>query len=222
LVDNPLIRGFTTNPTLMHKAGITDYEAFGRRLLDLVGDRPVSFEVFSDELDGMREQALALATWGEGVYVKIPVTTTTGESTAEVVRDLAQDGVKLNVTALTTVAQVERIAAALEGGAPSVVSVFAGRIADTGVEPVPIMQASLEVLKSVPSAELLWASPREILNAVQASRIGCHIITMTYDLLAKLPTLGKDLDRYSLETVQMFHRDAASAGLSLRAAPSPR
>jgi transaldolase len=222
LVDNPLIKGFTTNPTLMHRAGVTDYEGFGRKLLDLVGDRPVSFEVFSDEIETMRDQALHLSTWGEGVYVKIPVTTTTGESTADLVRELSHEGVKLNVTALTTVAQVERIGAALQGGAASVVSVFAGRIADTGVEPVPIMLASLEALADVPTAELLWASPREVLNAVQASRIGCHIITMTYDLLAKLPTLGKDLDEYSLDTVRMFHRDAAAAGLSLRAAPSPR
>jgi transaldolase len=222
LLENPLIKGFTTNPTLMHKAGVTDYEAFGRQLLDLVGDRPVSFEVFSDEPVSMREQALELASWGEGVYVKIPVSTTDGTPTSDLIRDLTHEGVKLNVTAITTVAQVERVAEALEGGAPSVVSVFAGRIADTGVEPVPIMEASLAVLRGVPTAELLWASPREVLNAVQASSIGCHIITMTYDLLTKLSALGKDLDQYSLETVQMFHRDAASAGLSLRGAPSPR
>jgi transaldolase len=222
LLENPLIRGFTTNPTLMHRAGVTDYEAFGRKLLDLVGDRPVSFEVFSDEISEMREQALELASWGSGVYVKIPVSTTTGGSTAELIRDLTRDGVKLNVTALTTLAQVESVGAALAGGAPSVVSVFAGRVADTGVDPVPVMQQALEALADIESAELLWASPREVLNIVQASEIGCHIITATYDLLAKLPLLGKDLDEYSLETVRMFHRDAASAGLSLLTASTPR
>jgi transaldolase len=222
LLENPLIKGFTTNPTLMHKAGVTDYESFGRQLLDLVGERPVSFEVFSDELSGMRVQALELASWGPSVYVKIPVTTTTGLSTADLVDDLSHDGVKLNVTALTTVAQVETIGAALAGGAPSVVSVFAGRIADTGVEPVPIMEESLRALADVPSAELLWASPRELLNIVQASQVGCHIITVTSDLLAKLPILGTDLAEYSLATVRMFHRDAASAGLSLQTASTAR
>jgi transaldolase len=216
LLANPLIKGFTTNPTLMHKAGVTDYEAFGRKILDLVGDRPVSFEVFSDDIDEMRDQAVELASWGAGVYVKIPVSTTTGISTAGLIHDLSHEGVKLNVTALTTVAQVETV------GAPSVVSVFAGRVADTGVDPVPVMQRSLEALAWVESAELLWASPREVLNIVQASQIGCHIITATYDLLAKLPLLGKDLDEYSLDTVRMFHRDAASAGLSLQTASTRR
>jgi transaldolase len=222
LLANPLIKGFTTNPTLMHKAGVTDYEAFGRKILDLVGDRPVSFEVFSDDIDEMRDQAVELASWGAGVYVKIPVSTTTGISTAGLIHDLSHEGVKLNVTALTTVAQVETVGAALAGGAPSVVSVFAGRVADTGVDPVPVMQRSLEALAWVESAELLWASPREVLNIVQASQIGCHIITATYDLLAKLPLLGKDLDEYSLDTVRMFHRDAASAGLSLQTASTRR
>ena len=201
LIENPLIKGFTTNPTLMRKAGVTDYEVFGRQLLEIVGDRPVSFEVFSDELDEMRDQALELASWGSGVYVKIPVSTTTGTSTAGLVRELSHDGVKLNVTALTTVAQVERVAAALDAGVPSIVSLFAGRVADAGVEPVPIMQEAVHVLEDVAGAELLWASPREVLNVVQASQIGCDIITMTSDLLAKLPLLGKDLDTFSLETV---------------------
>jgi transaldolase len=222
LLANPLIKGFTTNPTLMHKAGVTDYEAFGRKILGLVGERPVSFEVFSDDIDEMRDQALELASWGAGVYVKIPVTTTTGLSTAELVHDLSHEGVKLNVTALTTVAQVETMGAALKGGAPSIVSVFAGRVADTGVDPVPVMRESLAALAGVESAELLWASPREVLNIIQASQIGCHIITATYDLLAKLPLLGKDLDEYSLDTVRMFHRDAASAGLSLPTASTRR
>jgi transaldolase len=222
LIDNPLIKGFTTNPTLMHAAGVTDYEAFGRRVLALVGDRPVSFEVFSDEVGEMRDQALELASWGSGVYVKIPVTTTTGASTAGLVHDLAHSGVKLNITALTTVAQVERVAAAIDGGAPAIVSVFAGRVADAGVDPVPVMRAARGVLDGVANAELLWASPREVLNVVQASQSGCDIITMTSSLLAKLSLLGKDLDEFSLETVQMFHRDAAAAGLSLRpAAKSP-
>jgi transaldolase len=222
LLGNPWIKGFTTNPTLMRAAGVTDYEAFGRDLLGLVGDRPVSFEVFSDDIETMRDQALHLAGWGTSVYVKIPVTTTTGASTATLVHDLAHEGVKLNVTALTTVAQVERVARALDGGAPSIVSVFAGRIADAGVDPVPIMQESLGVLAEIATAELLWASPREVLNVVQASEMGCDIITMTSVLLAKLPLLGKDLDTFSLETVQMFHRDAAVAGLSLRTSRSRR
>lgn len=215
LAENPRLRGFTTNPTLMWKAGLTDYAEFAQRLLERITDRPISFEVFADDEPEMRRQAQRIASWAENVYVKIPVSTTTGEPTAPLVRELSHDGVKVNVTAVMTPRQVEAIATAVDGGAPSIVSVFAGRIADTGIEPVPIMRDCLAILEPVPTAELLWASPRELLNVVQASEIGCHIITVTNDLLAKLDLLGRDLDRFSLETVQMFHRDAVSAGFTL-------
>jgi transaldolase len=212
---NPTIAGFTTNPTLMRKAGITDFEAFARDILSAIHDRPISFEVFSDEFAEMERQARAIATWGENVYVKIPVTDTKGTSSAAIIRSLAADGIKLNVTALMTPEQVREVGYALADGAPSYVSVFAGRIADAGIDPIPIMQESLKILSAWPNLELIWASPRELLNIVQADDIGCHIITVTNDLLAKLPTLGKDLTQFSLETVQMFHRDAAAAGFKL-------
>jgi transaldolase len=212
---DPRLRGFTTNPSLMWKAGLTDYAEFAERLLEQIVDRPVSFEVFADDADEMRRQAHRIAGWADNVYVKIPISTTTGISMAPLVEELSHEGVKVNVTALMTPRQVELVARALEGGAPSIVSVFAGRIADAGVDPVPIMRESLAILEPVPDAELLWASPREILNLVQASELGCHIITMTHDLLPKIDLLGKDLDQYSLETVQMFHRDAVSAGFTL-------
>jgi transaldolase len=212
---DPRLRGFTTNPSLMWKAGLTDYAEFAERLLEQIVDRPVSFEVFADDADEMRRQAHRIAGWADNVYVKIPISTTTGISMAPLVEELSHQGVKVNVTALMTPRQVELVARALDGGAPSIVSVFAGRIADAGVDPVPIMRESLAILEPVPDAELLWASPREILNLVQASELGCHIITMTHDLLPKLDLLGKDLDQYSLETVQMFHRDAVSAGFTL-------
>jgi transaldolase len=212
---DPRLRGFTTNPSLMWKAGLTDYAEFAERLLEQIVDRPVSFEVFADDADEMRRQAHRIAGWADNVYVKIPISTTTGVSMAPLVEELSHQGVKVNVTALMTPRQVELVARALDGGAPSIVSVFAGRIADAGVDPVPIMRESLAILEPVPDAELLWASPREILNLVQASELGCHIITMTHDLLPKLDLLGKDLDQYSLETVQMFHRDAVSAGFTL-------
>jgi transaldolase len=215
LAEDPSIAGFTTNPTLMWKAGLTDYSDFAQRLLERITEHPISFEVFADDADEMRRQARLIASWGPNVYVKIPITTTAGESMAPLVRELSEDGVQVNVTAMFTTAQVEMITAAVKDGAPSYLSVFAGRIADAGVDPVPIMARSVEIMKAAPGAELIWASPREILNIVQADQVGCHIITVTHDLLKKLPSLGKDLDQYSLETVQMFHRDAISAGFTL-------
>jgi len=215
LAEDPNIAGFTTNPTLMWKAGLTDYADFAQRLLERITTHPISFEVFADDADEMRRQARLIASWGENVYVKIPITTTAGESMAPLVRELSEDGVQVNVTAMFTTAQVELITAAVKDGAPSYQSVFAGRIADAGVDPVPIMANAVEVMKAAPKSELIWASPREILNVVQADQVGCHIITVTHDLLKKLPLLGHDLDQYSLETVQMFHRDAITAGFTL-------
>jgi len=215
LAENPLIAGFTTNPTLMWKAGLTDYEDFAHRLLERITTHPISFEVFADDADEMHRQAKLIASWGPNVYVKIPVTTTSGESMAPLVRELSEDGVQVNVTALFTTAQVELITAAVKDGAPSCVSVFAGRIADAGVEPLPIMARAVDIMVDAPRSELIWASPREILNVVQADQIGCHIITLTHDLLPKLDSIGKDLEQFSLETVQMFHRDARSAGYTL-------
>lgn len=215
LAEDPNIAGFTTNPTLMWKAGLTDYSDFAQRLLERITEHPISFEVFADDADEMRRQARLIASWGTNVYVKIPITTTKGESMAPLVRELAEDGVQVNVTAMFTTAQVEMITAAVKDGAPSYQSVFAGRIADAGVDPVPIMARSVEIMKEAPDSELIWASPREILNVVQADQVGCHIITVTHDLLKKLPLLGHDLDQYSLETVQMFHRDAVTAGFTL-------
>jgi transaldolase len=215
LSEDPLIAGFTTNPSLMWKAGLTDYREFAARLLERITRHPISFEVFADDADEMRRQAHLIAKWGENVYVKIPVSTTSGESMAPLVRELSEGGIKVNVTALFTTAQVELLTEAVRDGAPSCLSVFAGRIADAGIEPVPLMVRALEIMVSAPRAELIWASPREILNVVQADQIGCHIITVTHDLLAKLSLLGKDLEQYSLETVQMFRRDAVTAGFSL-------
>jgi transaldolase len=209
------ITGFTTNPTLMWKAGLTDYEEFARRLLERITVHPISFEVFADDPEEIRRQARLISRWGENVYVKLPVSTTSGESMAPIVRELSEDGVKVNVTALFTTAQVELITKAVKDGAPSCISVFAGRIADAGIDPVPIMRRSVEIMVEAPRSELIWASPREILNVVQADQVGCHIITVTTDLLKKLDLLGKDLLQYSLETVQMFHRDALSAGFTL-------
>jgi transaldolase len=209
------IAGFTTNPTLMNKAGITDYEGFGRRVLEIVGGRPISFEVFADDAREMVRQARKLAGWGENVYVKIPVSDTTGGPTDAVVRELTRDGVKLNVTALMTEAQVRRVTASLAGSPGAYVSVFAGRIADTGRDPVPMMRRNVAICESEPNVELIWASPRELLNVFQADACGVHVITATHDILAKLSLIGKDLDEYSLDTVKMFHRDAASAGFTL-------
>jgi transaldolase len=210
------IQGFTTNPTLMRKAGVADYEGFARAVLAVVRDRPISFEVFADEFEGMRAQALEIASWGANVNVKIPVTTTEGEFCGPVIGELSRAGVTVNVTALMTVEQVERVAEVLAPATPALVSVFAGRIADTGRDPVPAMVRALEVLRSRPRAELIWASPREVLNIRQANDIGCPIITVTNDLLAKLGLFGKDLTEFSLDTVRMFHRDAAAAGYAIR------
>ena len=212
---NPLIRGFTTNPTLMRKAGVTDYEAFARRVLAAIPDRPVSFEVFADDFDEMEQQGRVIASWGRNVYVKIPVVTTGGEFTGPVIRRMSRDGIALNVTAVMTVAQVLDVADSLSADTPAIVSVFAGRIADTGVDPVPHMRACRAALASRPSAELLWASPRELLNIFQADEVGCHIITATNDVLAKLLLVGKDLTEYSRETVQMFYRDAQACGFAI-------
>lgn len=215
LAENVQIAGFTTNPTLMHKAGISDYESFSREVLEIIGGRPVSFEVFADDFREMLRQARKLASWGSNVYVKIPVTNTTGVSTDEVVRELTRDGVKLNVTALMTEEQVKRVAAALTGTVGAYVSVFAGRVADTGRDPMPMMRRNAAICDSIPNIELIWASPRELLNVFQADECGVHIITATHDILAKLALVGKDLDEYSLDTVKMFARDAASAGFAL-------
>lgn len=209
------ISGFTTNPSLMWKAGLTDYREFAQQLLERIATRPISFEVFADSVEEIRRQARLIASWGENVYVKIPVTTTSGEPLAPLVRELSESGVKVNVTAMFTTAQVELLTEAVKDGAPSCLSVFAGRIADAGIDPVPIMARSVDIMVQAPRAELIWASPREIFNVVQADQVGCHIITVTRDLLGKLDSLGKDLEQFSLETVQMFHRDAASAGFSL-------
>lgn len=212
---NPLIKGFTTNPTLMRKAGISDYEAFARDLLAVVRDQPISFEVFSDDFGEMARQADKIAAWGENVYVKIPVTNTRGETSVKLVHDLARAGVKVNVTAMTTLDQVRDLSIALAGGPPAIVSVFAGRVADTGRDPVPMMAAAVEHLRPYPNIELIWASPRELLNIFQADAIGCHIITVTHDILRKLPLIGKDLYEYSLDTVKMFYDDAQKVGYQL-------
>lgn len=211
----PHIRGFTTNPTLMHKAGIRDYRAFAQEVLAAIPDRPISFEVFSDEFDDMERQAREIATWGPHVYVKVPVTNTRRESACDLIRRLSHAGVKVNVTAIMTLDQVREVTAAVRGGAPSNISVFAGRIADTGRDPLPLMIEALDIMQDAPDAELIWASPRELLNIVQADAIGCHIITVTADILSKIDGMGKDLAYFSLETVRMFHDDARKAGFVL-------
>ncbi|HLH23998.1 MAG TPA: transaldolase [Chloroflexota bacterium] len=211
----PYIKGFTTNPTLMRKAGIADYRAFAREILAEVPDRPISFEVFADEQREMERQAREIASWGDNVYVKIPVSNTAGEPTHRLANRLSCSGVKINVTAIMTLAQVRAVADVVAGGAPCYVSVFAGRIADTGRDPVPHMAEAVEILRRSPNAELIWASPRELLNIFHAESVGCHIITVTNDILNKLDLLGKDLDEYSLDTVRMFYEDATSAGFQL-------
>lgn len=215
LAEQPLIKGFTTNPTLMRKAGVSDYRAFAHAVLGVVPDKPVSFEVFADDFAGMRDQATEIARWGPNVNVKIPVTNTKGASTASLIRELARRGVALNVTAVFTPEQVRAVADALDPGVPAIVSVFAGRIADTGRDPVPIMRASKAALAGRPKAELLWASPRELLNVFHAQEAGADIITMTPDMLAKLKGVGKDLAAFSRETVEMFHRDAQAAAYTI-------
>lgn len=212
LYRNPLIKGFTTNPTLMRKAGISNYEDFAREVLAAIPDRPISFEVFSDEFCEMEQQALKIASWGKNVFVKIPVTNTRGESSVPLICRLSQQGVQLNVTALMTLGQVEEVTRALKHCPAGYVSVFAGRIADTGRDPVPVMSDAVEILAENERLELIWASPREVLNVFQADSIGCHVITATKDILAKLNLAGRDLDSYSLETVKMFRDDAVKAG----------
>jgi transaldolase len=211
----PYISGFTTNPTLMRKAGVVDYRAFARDVIDAIPNRPISFEVLSDEFTEMERQAYEMAAWGDLVYVKIPVTNTRSEPTYGLIRRLSKAGVKLNVTALMTLEQVRAVSDALAGGPSSNISVFAGRIADTGRDPVPMMATALELLRPYPRQELIWASPRELLNIFQADSIGCHVITVTNDILKKLDLLGKDLADYSLDTVKMFYRDAQQAGYTL-------
>ena len=212
---NPLIQGFTTNPTLMRKAGITDYAAFAREAIAAVGGLSISFEVFSDTFEEMEREARIIHSWGGNTYVKIPITNTQGESSVPLIAKLSREGIALNVTAIMTPEQVAAVAGALDAGTPAIVSVFAGRVADTGIDPMPLMARCRELLAELPKAELLWASPRELLNVFQADAVGCHIITATKDVLAKLTVVGKDLTRYSLETVQMFHRDATQSGFQI-------
>lgn len=211
----PFIKGLTTNPTLMKKAGITDYKAFALNILKELPEKPISFEVFSDDFDEMEKQANEIASWGDNVYVKIPITNTKGETAYDLIGKLASQNVKLNITAIMTMDQVNGVAAKLNPKVASYVSIFAGRIADTGRDPMPIMIAAVEALKSNPTAELIWASPRELLNIFQADEIGCQVITVTNDVLKKLDLVGKNLDDYSLETVKMFYNDAKSAGFNI-------
>ena len=212
---NPLISGFTTNPTLMRKAGISNYKAFALDILSLIKDRPISFEVFSDEFPEMERQAMDIASWGENVNVKIPITNTRAQSSVPLVKKLSGAGVRLNVTAIMTLEQVQEVLPAMSGGPGGYVSVFAGRIADAGTDPVPVMAEAVNLLKDYPGIELIWASPRELFNIIQADQIGCHIITATNDILKKLPTIGKDLTEFSLDTVKMFYNDAKAAGFSI-------
>ena len=212
---NPRIDGFTTNPTLMRKAGITDYVTFAKEILDEITDKPVSFEVFADEYEEMEQQALKISKWGENVYVKIPVMNTKMVSSYELIRHLSLKGGKINITAIMTLEQVRLVSESVIGGPSCFVSVFAGRIADTGVDPVPLMRQALKILKIAPNAELLWASPREVFNVYQAESIGCHIITATNDILKKLNLKAKDLTEFSQETVQMFYQDAQASGFKL-------
>jgi transaldolase len=211
----PYIRGFTTNPTLMRKAGVTSYEAFARQVIEAIPDRPISFEVFADDEPEMERQARNIATWGRNVYVKIPITNTRREPMTHLVKRLSRDGIATNVTALMTLDQADEIVDAVQGGAPCCISIFAGRVADTGVDPVPLMQAAVSTLARAPNTELIWASPRELLNIYQADAIGCHIITVTNDILKKLQLVGKNLHDYSLETVKMFFDDGRAAGFNL-------
>ena len=212
---HPHVKGFTTNPTLMRKAGVTDYEAAAKDILAAIPDRSISFEVFADDFSEMERQGRRIATWGKHVSVKIPITNSKKESAIPLVRRLSQDGIALNVTALFTLEQVQEVVDAVKGGAPCFVSVFAGRIADTGIDPVPIMAESVKRLKAAPNTELIWASPRELLNIFQADEIGCHVITVTNDIIKKLSLVGKDMNEYSLETVKMFYDDGKAAGYKL-------
>ena len=212
---NPLIAGFTTNPTLMRKAGVSDYAAFAREMLRLIPDRPISLEVFSDAFDDMERQARIIAGWANNVYVKIPITNTRGLSSVDLIRTLTAASIRVNVTAMMTLDQVRAVIPALSAGPGAYVSVFAGRIADSGCDPLPIMKEAVELLRPYPQLELIWASPREVFNLAQADQIGCHIITMTNDLIKKIPLIGKGLEEFSLDTVRMFHEDATKAGYRL-------
>ena len=215
MYSNPLISGFTTNPTLMKAAGVTDYRAFAKDILNYITDKPISFEVFSDDFSEMEEQAMEIGSWADNIYVKIPITNTKSESSVELIEILSGKNIKVNVTAMMTVAQVQGVLNALSKGPGGYVSVFAGRVADAGINPLPIMKEVVDILSDYPSIELIWASPRELYNVVQANEIGCHIITATNDILRKLPTLGKNLDQFSVETVRMFFDDATEAGYSI-------
>jgi len=215
MYEKPFVKGLTTNPTLMKKAGITDYRSFCKDILESIKDKPLSFEVFSDDFAEMERQALEIASWGDNVYVKIPITNTKQEACYTLVRKLAHQKVKLNVTALMTLDQVRNVVSALDPNVPSYISVFAGRIADTGIDPVPLMTTAVDMLKSSPASELIWASPRELLNIFQADEIGCHVITVTNDILKKLSLVGYDLNEYSLDTVKMFYADAIAASFKL-------
>jgi transaldolase len=210
-----IVRGFTTNPTLMRKCGVSDYETFAREALAAVSGMPISFEVFADEFEEMERQAKRIATWGDGVFVKIPITNTRGQSSVPLVKRLSDAGVKLNITAILTLDQVREITNALNPDVPAIISVFAGRIADTGRDPVPLMQEAVKIARAKPKAQVLWASPRELLNVFQADECGCHIITVTSDILKKLANVGKPLEELSLDTVKMFFNDAAAAGFKL-------
>ena len=216
LYAQPNIKGFTTNPTLMRQAGIQDYKGFALEVLKIVTDRPVSFEVFADEIQEMEKQALEIATWGKNVNVKIPITNTKGESTVKLVEILSAKGIICNVTAIFTISQLQEIVNVLDPKTPAILSIFAGRIADTGYDPVPLMLEAVKIAKTKPLSEVLWASPRELLNIFQADEVGCHIITVTPDLIKKLNGVGKDLAQFSLETVEMFYRDATAAGYSIQ------
>ena len=215
MYNKPFIKGLTTNPTLMKKAGITNYEYFAKDILQIITDKPLSFEVFSDDFDEMKRQALKIATWGDNVYVKIPITNTQRISAKNLIKDLSDSGVKLNVTAMMTLNQVQDVVNSLNPEVSSYVSVFAGRIADTGVDPLPLMKSVVEITKQKPKAEVIWASPRELLNIFHADQIGCQIITVTNDILKKLELFGYDLDEYSLDTVKMFYNDAKTAGFTI-------
>lgn len=213
---NPMIKGFTTNPTLMRKAGVQDYKVFAHQVLEAIPDRPISFEVFADEFDEMERQALEIASWGKNVSVKIPVTNTRKQFAGPLIKRLSKVGVPLNVTAVMSLEQVQSITECLASDTPAIISVFAGRIADTGRDPVPLMAEAVKIMCAKPKAELIWASPRELLNIFQADLVGCHIITATSDILKKLSLVGKDLEHYSLETVEMFYKDAQAAGYKIK------
>ena len=215
MAQNPFIKGFTTNPSLMRKAGVAKYEKFARDVLAAIPDRPISLEVFADDFDEMEQQAHKIASWGPNANVKIPITNTKREFSGPLVRRLSGSGIVVNVTAMMSLDQVRQISEALDPGTPAIISVFAGRIADTGIDPVPVMAEAVDILRPLPKAELLWASPRELLNILHADRIGCHIITATPEVLGKLTLLGKDLDEYSLETVAQFYQDAKGAGYQI-------